>query len=76
MSAIANSSVSSISGASIIVKASEAVTCGDKMGGPGDVRGSVGARDSPLVVHALKYNRLLLKLSHRSFSATQVYQIQ
>ena len=31
VSAIANSSVSSISGASIILKASEAVTCGDKM---------------------------------------------
>jgi len=47
VSAIANSSVSSISGASTILKASEAGTCGDKMGGPGDVVGSVGARDSP-----------------------------
>jgi len=45
VSAIANSSVSSISGASIILKASEAVTCGDEMGGLGDVVGSVGALD-------------------------------
>ena len=28
------------------------------------------------VVHALKYNRLLHKFRHTSFSATQVYQIQ
>ena len=28
------------------------------------------------IVHAVKYNRLLHKFSHRSFSATQVYQIQ
>ena len=28
------------------------------------------------IVHALKYNRLLHKFRHRSFSATQVYQIQ
>ena len=28
------------------------------------------------VVHALKYNRLLHKFRHRSFSATQVYQIR
>jgi len=28
------------------------------------------------IVHALKYNRLLYKFHNRSFSATQVYQIQ
>ena len=28
------------------------------------------------IVHAQKYNRLLHKLRHRSFSATQVYEIQ
>ena len=28
------------------------------------------------IVHALKYNRLLHKFRHRSFSATQVYQIR
>jgi len=28
------------------------------------------------IVHVLKYNRLLHKFHHRSFSATQVYQIQ
>ena len=47
VSAIANSSASSTSGVSMILIASEAVTCGDKMGGPGDVVGSVGALDSP-----------------------------
>ena len=47
VSAIANSSASSTSGVSMILMASEAVTCGDKMGGPGDVVGSVGALDSP-----------------------------
>ena len=47
MSAIANSSASSTSGVSMILIASEAVTCGGNMGGPGDVVGSVGALDSP-----------------------------
>ena len=28
------------------------------------------------IVQAVKYNRLLHKIRHRSFSATQVYQIQ
>ena len=28
------------------------------------------------IVHALKYNRLLHKFCHRSFSAMQVFQIQ
>jgi len=28
------------------------------------------------IVHALKYNRLVHKFRHRSFSATQIYQIQ
>ena len=43
MSAIANNSVSSTSSVSIILMASEA--CGERIGVPGDVVGSVGALD-------------------------------
>ena len=45
VSAIANNSASSTSLVSIILMASEAVTCGERIGGPGDVVGSVGALD-------------------------------
>jgi len=45
VSAIANNSVSFTSSVSIILMASEAVTCGERKGGPGDVVGSVGALD-------------------------------
>jgi len=46
VSAIANNSASSTSLVSIILMASEAVTCGERIGGPGDVVGSVGAFDN------------------------------
>ena len=47
VSAISNSSESSTSCVSSISMATEAVTCGERMGGPGDEVGSAVALNSP-----------------------------